>query len=410
MNRPYKNRTGNSRIAHNPMPNAWPLVPLGRIIRQQSEFIRIDDLETYKRVRVQLHAKGIVLRDIASGAEIKTKRQQVCRAGEFLVAEIDAKVGGFGIVPYDLAGAIVSSHYFLFELADTAIDRRFLDFFVRTPSFQDQVHAQGSTNYAAIRPADVLDYTIPLPPLDEQRRIVARIEALAAKIEEARHLRQHAFGELQLIVSNARSELFNEFGKSLTPVRLDSVSDCRLGKMLSEKAKTGMAPTPYVRNANIQWDRLDLSSIFEMDFHEEERKTFALQSGDILVCEGGDIGKAAVWNGEIPGCCYQKALHRVRVHPQEAVPRFILHHIFWAAEQGHFTDIKTQTTIAHLTGVKLKAYGVLIPDLPQQRRIVAYLDGLKTKADALKKLQSETTAELDALLPSILDKAFKGEL
>src|SRR5262245_8747877 len=95
---------------------AWPVVPLGDVLTQRNEFIRIDDTQEYLRCRVQLHAKGVVLRDRVTGALIKTKAQQICRAGEFLVAEIDAKVGGFGIVPPELEGAIVSSHYFLFAV------------------------------------------------------------------------------------------------------------------------------------------------------------------------------------------------------------------------------------------------------------------------------------------------------
>src|ERR1044071_4952404 len=150
-------------------------VRLGEVLRHRKEFITIDDLTRYKRPRVQLHVQGIVQRDEVPGALIKTKTQQVCRAGEFLVAEIDAKVGGFGIVPESLDGSIVSSHYFLFVIDDTKLDRRFLDFFIRTPAFQEQVAAQGSTNYAAIRPAHVLGYKFPLPPLEEQRRVVTRI-------------------------------------------------------------------------------------------------------------------------------------------------------------------------------------------------------------------------------------------
>jgi type I restriction enzyme S subunit len=84
------------------MMHDWPMVPLAKVIRQRKEFIKINDLEKYKRPRVQSHARGIVLRDEVPGAEIKTKQQQVCHAGEFLVAEIDAKVGGYGIVPEDL--------------------------------------------------------------------------------------------------------------------------------------------------------------------------------------------------------------------------------------------------------------------------------------------------------------------
>ena len=71
---------------------AWPITPLSDVLRHRKEFITIDDTHQYKRCRVQLHAKGVLLRDAVSGADIKTKKQQVCRAGEFLVAEIDAKM------------------------------------------------------------------------------------------------------------------------------------------------------------------------------------------------------------------------------------------------------------------------------------------------------------------------------
>jgi type I restriction enzyme S subunit len=92
------------------MSQEWDLVPLGSAIQHRKEFIQIDDLKKYKRCRVKCHAHGIVLRDIVQGSGIRTKKQQVCKSGEFLVAEIDAKMGGFGIVPNDLDESIVSSH------------------------------------------------------------------------------------------------------------------------------------------------------------------------------------------------------------------------------------------------------------------------------------------------------------
>jgi type I restriction enzyme, S subunit len=392
------------------MTHQWPIVPLAKVIQQRKEFITINDLETYMRPRVQSHARGIVLRDEVPGAEIKTKQQQVCRAGEFLVAEIDAKVGGYGIVPQDLDGSLVSSHYFLFEIDGSQLDQGFLDYFIRTPAFYDQVAAQGSTNYAAIRANDVLGYEIPLPPLDEQRRLVARIEALAAKIEEARGLRRLAVEEAKAILVSARASIFEIELLTYPIVRLDDIADVQLGKMLSPKSKTGRNPRPYLRNANVQWDRFDLSQIFEMDFDEREIEKFTLMAGDLLVCEGGVIGRAAVWSNEIEGCLYQKALHRVRVNKDKTIPRFILNGLFWGSAAGKFSDLQTQTTIAHLPAIKLKSFEILCPPLEEQRRIVAYLDGLQGKVDALKQLQAQTQVELDALLPSVLDRAFKGEL
>lgn len=162
----------------------WPVIALGEVLRHRKEFIIIDDTQQYKRCRVQLHAKGVVLRDSISGAEIKTKRQQVCRAGEFLVAEIDAKVRGYGLVPASLEGAVVSSYYFLFEMDESQLRREFLDYYCRSQSFRSQVEAQGSTNYAAIRPADVLDYKIPLPSLAEQQAIISHLDTLADKTRQ----------------------------------------------------------------------------------------------------------------------------------------------------------------------------------------------------------------------------------
>ncbi len=158
------------------------MVALREVLRQRREFITIDDDCAYRRCRVQTSARGIVLRDTVQGADIKTKAQQVCRAGEFLVAEIDAKMGGYGLVPGALDGAVVSSHYFLFSLDYTQLSGEYLDWYAKTPEFFKQFQAVGSTNYAAIRPSHVLDYVIPLPTLEEQRQIVDRLDAGARAV------------------------------------------------------------------------------------------------------------------------------------------------------------------------------------------------------------------------------------
>src|SRR5215212_10815159 len=190
------------------MTNGWQIVPLGEFLTQRKDFFTIDDFTKYKRARVQLHGQGIVLRDEVYGSEIKTKKQQAARTGELLVAEIDAKVGGFGIVPPELDGAVVSSHYFLFQIDNKKCSKEWLNWFVRYNSLEEQTKAQGSTNYAAIRSNDVLNFEIPLPPLTEQRRIVAHIESLAARVNEAQRLREEAIIEANLLVGREIASLF----------------------------------------------------------------------------------------------------------------------------------------------------------------------------------------------------------
>jgi len=392
------------------MSISWPLVPLGEAITYRKEFIRISEFDNYKRCRVQLHGKGIVLRDIVSGAEIKTKEQQVCRAGEFLVAEIDAKVGGFGVVPDELDGSIVSSHYFLFELNIQKLNGRFLDYFVRTPFFRDQVSARGSTNYAAIRPHHVLHYQIVLPPLPQQLRIMARIEELAAKIKEACTLRQQAAEEADTLVANEIKARFEKGRNSgwATGTLGDYVIDCCYGT--SDKTNDDDSGTPVLRMGNIQNGRLDLKYLHVA---EKDRAKFVLKRGDILVNRTNSaelVGKCAVFDveGEFAFASY---LIRLRLDTKRADPRLVASFINSPAGRAYmFRERKQMTGQANVNAIKLKALPIALPPLSDQRRIVADLDSLQARIGALKKLQAETAAELGALLPSILDKAFKGNL
>lgn len=112
---------------------------LGNAITHRKEFITIDNSVEYKRCRVQVNRKGVVLRDSVKGIAINTKKQQVCKEGDFLVAEIDAKVGGYGFVPGELEGAIVSSHYFLFEVDESKLLKDYLAWLIKTDIIQDQI-------------------------------------------------------------------------------------------------------------------------------------------------------------------------------------------------------------------------------------------------------------------------------
>jgi type I restriction enzyme S subunit len=391
------------------MSREWKIVSLGEVIRQRKEFIEIDDIQTYKRARVQLHAKGIVLRDIVEGSLVKTKRQQVSRAGEFLVAEIDAKVGGFGMVPDELDGAIVSSHYFLFQIAETKLERRFLDFYIRTPSFRDQVEAQGSTNYAAIRPAHVLGYQIPLPPLAEQLRIVARIEALAAQIDEARRLRKEAVGEA---VALAASSLASLLPRNTETVKLDSLiaPDSKISYGVLVPGPDVEDGVPFVRIQDLAIKNAPaipnkhIAPEIDAQYHRTK-----LVGGEILIGVVGSIGKIGIAPISWAGANIARAVCRIVPGPQ--TDRDYLAAVLSAKPCQDFFRETTRTLAQPTLNVgQLSQTPIPVPDLKEQRRIVAELDALQKQVETLNRLQSETAAELDALLPAILDGAFKGEL
>jgi type I restriction enzyme S subunit len=384
----------------------WPSVRLGEVIAQRKQFMAIADAQEYKRCRVQLHAQGIVERDRVLGAMIKTKQQQVCKAGEFLVAEIDAKVGGFGIIPSELHGAIVSSHYFLFTVDSTRLENRFLDFFSKTPHFRDQVRAQGSTNYAAIRPDDVLNYTIPLPPLAEQRRIVQRIEELALKVYEARSLRGQTIKEVRALFDRSQARAFKERG-ALEYLPLKDVAVLERGKFSHRPRNDPRffeGHHPWIQIAEIE--RADKfirnHSVTLNDDGLAISKKFP--RGTVLVSIAATIGAVGILDFD---CCVPDSI--VGITPREGTEAEFLYH-FLGYARAHLEDIAPQSAQKN---INLQILGNLpVPKLTigRQREIVLIFDELKIKVDFLTRHQAETALELAALLPSILDKAFKGEM
>jgi type I restriction enzyme S subunit len=189
-------------------------------------------------------------------------------------------------------------------------------------------------------------------------------------------------------------------------VTLGSIADIQLGKMLSPNAKTGHSAFPYLRNLNVQWGRIDTVDLAHMDFSAREREKFSLRKGDLLICEGGEPGRCAVWQGTVPDCYYQKALHRVRPHEGVADSEFLYLWIRNQAEVGAFKDQNAKTTIAHLPLVRLEQ--LLVPELSVQRQRQVALE-LSAQLAVVEEARRAAQAQLDeiAQLPSrLLAQAF----
>ena len=390
-----------------------PQVKLGEVVVHRKEFVRIDDLAMYRRCRVQLHTKGIVLRDIVEGAAIKTKWQQVCRAGEFLVAEIDAKVGGFGIVPDDLDGAIVSSHYFLFAVDEARLDRGFLGHFIRTPAFSEQVGARGSTNYAAIRPSHVLEYEIPLPPLEEQRRIVAKIDQLAAKIDEARGLRNRADSTTPQVLSSGIGRVFAEVSNLCAPRRLSDFSPHVTSGPRSWAKHYAAEGHRFYRAQDVgpNGEILEDSKIFIDPPPGKQGRTAILAPGDLMiVITGATVGRCTLFTEHHEPGFVSQHVAICRLPKQDVHAAYVLWGLLGPDGQRQLLGSRYGQGKPGLNLTNIRSLKLPFPSLDEQRGIVVYLDNLKKKVQTLKVLQEKSATELDALMPTILDKAFRGDL
>lgn len=190
---------------------------------------------------------------------------------------------------------------------------------------------------------------------------------------------------------------------------LSEVASMRLGKML-DAAKQGIEkPLPYLRNINVRWGEFDLTDLLTMTFDKPEVSEFELRPGDVLVCEGGEPGRAAVWDRPGTDIKFQKALHRIRFFGG-IDPRWLIHQLHYDALQGTLADYFSGTTIKHFTGVALSRYRIKLPPPSEQRRIVAKIEALQARSRKAREALKEVPALLEQFRQSVLGAVFRGDL
>lgn len=193
-----------------------------------------------------------------------------------------------------------------------------------------------------------------------------------------------------------------EIPSSWTWIRFAGVGDQRLGKMLDAQKNRGKLK-PYLRNTNVQWMRFELDDVKEMRVEEREEDELRLRKGDLLICEGGEPGRCAIWRDESEEMYFQKALHRVR--PCEAVlSEFLALNLQIDCRNEVLAGYFTGATIKHLTGRSLAEYPIPLPPLAEQKRIVAKVEELMALVDALEAQQAAADQAATHLLDAVVSE------
>lgn len=377
----------------------WPSVKLGEVLSPHFERVELDPTEHYKQITVKLWGKGVVQRDEVLGSSIGAKRYKV-KAGRFILSQIDARNGAFGIVPDDLDGAVVSRDFPTFDFDHSRLLPDYLGWLSKTEPFVELCRAdsKGSTNRVRLKAEDFLQLEIPLPPLAEQQRLVERIDALAAKVEEAQRLREEATEETDQLVSST-----NVWAAGDRSVKLGEIM--RLDEDRAEILPTDSYPQVGIRAYGKGLFTKEATHGSDTSYRYFNR----LYEGAVVLSQPkGWEGAIAVCDAELEGWFTSPEYRTLRCIPDEASPRYLrfLFKTPWFWKQ---LENLTRGIGARRQRLRPEQFLELELPLPTRAQQEQAVKGFH-KISELSELRTQTTEELDTLLPAVLDQAFRGML
>ena len=259
----------------------------------------------------------------------------------------------------------------------------------------------GST-FKAISKKILEETKVPDISLEKQTAYSNILEKLYSIIT---HLRTQ-LEKLDLLVKARFVEMFGDVINNTKRWKIylfSEITISRLGKMLDKKSQTGKSKLPYLANFNVQWFQFKLDNLNMMDFNEKEQIEFSLEDDDLLVCEGGEIGRCAIWHNEITPCYFQKALHRVRCNKSIIIPIYLAWWFKFNCDNNGFSEIEgAKATIAHLPGAKLKKLPIAVPPLTLQNQFADFVK----QVDQSKSILQQELDKAQMLFDSLMQEYF----
>ncbi len=239
----------------------------------------------------------------------------------------------------------------------------------------------------------------PIPPLPEQERIVAELDCLSSIIEKQKE-------QLKELDNLAQSIFYTMFGDPITNEKgweirkLGDICNSELGKMLDTKRAKGEYH-PYLCALNVQWGAFNMDVVKEMRIEENELERYTIKNGDVLICEGGDTGRTAIWNSDNT-IYYQNSLHRVRLHKDKLLSAVFLHIMHILKASGEIDKYSTGQTIKHLVKKSLLSIPLIIPALSLQQDFASKIEAIEKQKELIK----QSIAESETLFNSRMDYYF----
>lgn len=419
------------------MPKGWEEVLLGDVVEvnpRRSFDLLAEDMVTVVPMAALDEKSGLIANPIIQPLQEVTRGLRQFEEGDVLFAKITPSMeNGKSAIARNLVNSVgFGSTEFHVLRSKGAVLPEYLWRFIRRQDFRAAAKKVMSGAVGQQRvPAEFLKNSkLPLPPLEEQKRIVERLDTLIGHIDCA----QLILKKISTLIANYRSSIlemaftgrltsdfrgdepeYQDIPRTWTVRRLGDVSEIQGGIQVGRQrdAQSDLVEVPYLRVANVQRGWLDLGEVKTISVTPLELRRLTLKKGDVLMNEGGDrdkLGRGWVWDDQIENCIHQNHVFRIRLDAGVMSPEFLSHYANERGQQYFFEQGIQTTNLASVSKAKVAAFPVPVPPLLESLEIVRRIDDAFAWIDRVSADHQAALDLLPNLTASTLAKAFRGEL
>lgn len=403
-----------SELLSNKVLGKYENQPLTNFLVRSKNAIEIKDEVLYKQVTIHQFGEGVSLRCEKYGKEIGTKRQFIAKKGQFIISRIDARNGSFGIVPDFLNGAIVTNDFWLFDIKNADAD--FLKLLLSSKKINSfwQSKSNGTTNRQRVDFEDFLHSSLPIPPLEEQKKIVQRYkqnilnaESLETQIKEKKsEIDNYLLSNLQIKINKIKrksglsfinfSELnqWDSFGTEKSfdcnkypLVKLSSISKDKPIYGASYKTVNKVSDIRYIRITDIKEDgTLTNEVVSASDFSEQ----YLLQNHDFLLARSGaTVGKSFLYEEKYGKAIFAGYLIRFKLNEELVNPCYLLIFTKSSAYKQWINDNMRVSAQPNINSQQFSDSLIPLPPLSIQEEIVFHINQIKKQINDLQEQAKE---------------------
>jgi type I restriction enzyme, S subunit len=397
------------------MNTRYPLVALGEAIRLDIDEVPVDPYASYNVAGIYSFGRGIFAREPIVGVETKYKTLNKLHAGSLVLSRLKAFEGAVAVVPDEFEGWYLSQEFPTFTCLLEMVDPEYLSYMCQWPSFWELLASESKgvgARRERVHPEHLLRIEVPLPGIDEQRRVARALRASLNDVHAAMLLAEQS-ERLALALDDAVEDHYFSSVAASDPISIDEVAEVRSGIQRTPARTAYSNPVRYLTVAHVQRNAINYDDLRYFEVLPEELERWRLEPEDVLIIEGNgsstQIGRTAIFEGAPEPVVHQNHVIRLRCDKSRVLPEYLNAYLNSGVGRQQLQELSRTTSGLHtLSAGRIRRVRIPLPSLQEQRHITDELDNASLWRATFRRSSSNRAARLNAFAKALLNQAFAG--